>query len=662
MKKAPLHPQESERIESLLSSKLLDTVSEQQFDDITFLASQICQTPMALFSLVDKNRQWFKSKQGIEARETPRDIAFCAHAILQDDIFLVPDTKKDERFHDNPLVTGDPQIQFYAGTAIRDPGSNLPIGTLCVIDSKPRNLNEQQLQALDALKRQVESLLQLRISKQKVETHLQELQSLQKRSEYILDGAALGSWDWWLDTNKVRFDRRWCEMLGYKMEEVPQHLSSWDSYVHPEDKDKAYSDIKDYLDGKSKVYQNIHRLRHKEGHWVWILDRGRISERTPDGKPLRFTGTHFDISAYKIQEQLNSQIEEVANIGAWQLDFETNKTSWSQQTYKIHGVDPQTPTDKIMGIQFYKEHEQNRLGEWIAACALRGKGKERFEFTDAKGNDKWVEVSSVAFHDANGRTIGLRGTFQDVTEAVRKENQQESDRLKAHQLAKLSSLGEIAAGVAHEINNPMAIIMGAAETLASSRSDDVKFQRKTDMIKKAIERIVRIVSGLKKYSRTAAVSNKSLHPISQIIEDSFTIAEIKASREGVQLLKNIQFQKEILCDSVEIEQVIVNLLNNSIDAVRNENQKWVLVSTTEEAGKLVLKVTDSGKGIPAAVKQKIFDPFFTTKPVGQGTGLGLSISKGILDALGADFYLCPDSPNTCFVIKFNIEEFSEKAS
>ncbi len=652
MKKAPLHPQESERLSSLADLQILDTVSEQQFDDITFLASQICQTPIALFSLVDKNRQWFKSKQGLETAETSRDIAFCAHAILQNEIFLVPDAQKDERFHDNPLVTGGPKIQFYAGTAIRDPRSQLPIGTLCVIDSKPRELSEHQAQALQSLKRQIESLLQLRLSQQKIEKHLLDLQSLQKRSEFILDGAALGSWDWWLDTNKVHFDRRWCEMLGYSVEEVPQHLSSWDSYVHPEDKEKAYADIKAYLEGGTPSYENIHRLRHKEGHWVWILDRGRISERTSDGKPLRFTGTHFDISFYKVQEQLNSQIEEVANIGAWQLDFESGKTSWSQQTYKIHGVEPQTPTDKIMGIQFYKEHEQKRLHEWISRCSIQGKGKERFEFRDAKGQDKWVEVSAIAVQDAHGKTIGLRGTFQDVTEAVRKENQQETDRSKAHQLAKLSSLGEIAAGVAHEINNPMAIIIGAAETLSKTRSDEVKFQKKLDMIKKSVDRIVRIISGLKKYSRTAAASNKANHPILQIIEDSLTISEIKASRSGVQIITEIKNKNEVYCDSVEIEQVLVNLINNSIDAVQGLEQKWVKISTLEENGRLVLKISDSGQGIPEDLKNKIFDPFFTTKPVGQGTGLGLSISKGILDNLGADFYLCPDSKNTCFVIKF----------
>jgi GAF domain-containing protein len=167
--KAQALTQEADRLEALRQYNILDTPAEQTYDDITALAAFICDVPIALVSLVDADRQWFKSRVGLDTQETSRDVSFCAHAILGPTIMMVNDATQDERFLDNPLVTSAPGIRFYAGVPLI-PSEGMPLGTLCVIDRKPRTLSEYQIKTLEALARQVVMQLELqRVSSQLAE-------------------------------------------------------------------------------------------------------------------------------------------------------------------------------------------------------------------------------------------------------------------------------------------------------------------------------------------------------------------------------------------------------------------------------------------------------------------------------------------------------------
>ncbi len=181
---------DAKRIEALKEYSILDTLPEHEYDEITFLASQICGTPISLISLIDEKRQWFKSHHGLDATETPREVAFCAHAINEkDEIFIVNDSRLDHRFGDNPLVTGDPHVIFYAGAPLVS-AEGYALGTLCVIDHIPRSLTEIQIKSLQVLSNQLGRLLDLRKKSGILETAVLELESQNKVLEKFAGVAA----------------------------------------------------------------------------------------------------------------------------------------------------------------------------------------------------------------------------------------------------------------------------------------------------------------------------------------------------------------------------------------------------------------------------------------------------------------------------------------
>ncbi len=173
---------------------------------------------------------------------------------------------------------------------------------------------------------------------------------LKDTNEYLdlaLEGAGLGIWDWDLRDNSVRFDRRWAEMIGLKIENTPMELSTWESRVHPDDIDSAYKDIKRYMDGETDYYENIHRMKHADGHWVYILDKGRFSDWDNEGKPIRFTGTHLDVTQLKIQEQ---ELKKALVTAKEQTEFAKKAERAKSDFLANMSHEIRTPMNGILGI------------------------------------------------------------------------------------------------------------------------------------------------------------------------------------------------------------------------------------------------------------------------------------------------------------------------
>jgi diguanylate cyclase (GGDEF)-like protein/PAS domain S-box-containing protein len=234
---------EAKRLESLKRLELLDTEPEPEFDELANLAAAICGTPISLVTLLDERRQWFKASVGITARETPRDIAFCAHSILApNELFVVEDAAADERFAENPLVTGDPHIRFYAGMPITSP-EGLPLGTLCVIDREPRQLTKLQLDMLTMLASQVNARMELRLQRRQLQAALIEVERSrnevrlnEERFRMFMDNSPFLSFMKDTEGRLVFYNQRFADRFGIS-------LSAWlgksDSDLWPEEQAQA---------------------------------------------------------------------------------------------------------------------------------------------------------------------------------------------------------------------------------------------------------------------------------------------------------------------------------------------------------------------------------------------------------------------------------------
>lgn len=412
-----MNSHEKRRLQALLDYKVLDTPAESSYDDLTLLASQICNTPISLISLIDKNRQWFKSVIGLDVEETPRNISFCTHAIETNDMFIVNDALNHPKFKDNPLVVGAPHIRFYAGALLTDSqGYNL--GTLCIIDVKPRDLTQDQISALNVLAKQVVHLFNLKKTNAQLAENFKELQ---------------------------------------------------------------------------KISQSL--------------------------------ATHQESLVYN---------------------------------------------------------------------------------------------------------------------------------------ARLKSVGELASGLAHEINNPLAIISGKIATLKlkmqSAQLDNNYVSLALEAIDKSTFRIAKIIKSLREFANDS-YGEKSSHPISKILEEVTTLATNKIKKSNIELNINLNGEDpNIYCNPSQISQILLNLINNSIDAIKNSNPKWIRIECTIQNNFLLIEVIDSGKGIPVEIRDRILFPFFTTKQVGHGSGLGLSVSKGLAEANGGNLSLNPACENTSFIVKLPVDQ------
>lgn len=424
-----LEQNELKRLESLKSYNILDTAAEAEFDRLTRLASVICGVPISLVSLVDYDRQWFKSKIGIDATETPRDISFCQHAIKGDDIFTVEDALNDERFCKNPLVLDNPNIRFYAGFPLITP-DGYALGTLCIIDTIPHKLEKHQVEALSILAKEVVSQMVAR--KNKI-----ELVKYGELFNLSIDLICIASFDGFYKKINPAFSNT----LGWSEEDLLS--KTFLEFVHPDDLENTLLEMEKLNQGhKTLHFEN--RYKTKSGKYIYLSWKAN-----PNFENNEVFAIARDITSEKLLNQeflktkeLLEKTSELASIGAWEVDFENNTVYWSEVTKKIYGVPLDFQPNIETGITFYKEGEsRDKMNSCVEKAIQNGEGfSEEFVITNTKGIEVWVKkIGYPVLKDS--KCIKIHGTFQDISETKLLEIENTKNQNRLQEAQKISKLG-----------------------------------------------------------------------------------------------------------------------------------------------------------------------------------------------------------------------------
>lgn len=442
-------PTEQRRLRALARYQIIDTAPEPVFDDLARLAATVCQSPMAIVSLIDESRQWFKASVGIDLDETDRTVALCNHAIRGSDVLIVEDTQRDQRFVDNPLVTDKPHIRFYAGAPLRDPEGNA-IGTIAVFDNRPRKLDDTQTESLEALAKLAVDQLEMRLSQINLEGALhdqeaaaREFHASQERFhralENIPDVVVLYDADL-----RIRYiNPATTKITGMQPEEF---VGKRDADLFSPDKHKPVLDLLHAAleTGQEQKISTELKLpnvgtRYLEIRALPVFDKqGRIQEI------LGITHDQTEHIRYERQLEESRKLLEIAGraarFGGWRVDVASGQITWSDEVAAIHEEPPGTSPGLDEGISYYAPEHQDQIRQAYQHCVQKGVPfDEELQIITAGGNRVWVRSIGEPVFDDEHNVFAVQGAFQNISEqkAAEEETRNLARRL-SHTLASIT--------------------------------------------------------------------------------------------------------------------------------------------------------------------------------------------------------------------------------
>ncbi len=628
----PVPLNEEGRLNALKGYNILDTLSEEEFDRLTELASVICNVPIALVSLIDEERQWFKSRVGLDDSETPRSISFCQYAVADGEVFQVEDTHADERFVNNPLVTGPPNMRFYTGQPLIDP-DGFALGTLCVIDRTPRKLGDKQLRALEILAKEV--VVQIVNKKEK-----NELKNYQRLFRLTNDLVCVTSTDGIFKevnpsfTNTLGWDEQ--ELLG----------KSFFSFLHPEDAKASGSEMGKLIDS-NRPLSTISRFKGKDNSYrilQWSATKDTISgdiyATAHDISKIREADKKLRLS----EERWKFALENSGD-GLWDWNATSNKVYFSDKWKSQIGYAPDEIADSFAEweIRVHPEDLQGCLEElnkhFSGVTELYSK---EFRMRCKDGNYIWILTrGKVIEWDSEKKPLRVIGTHTDLTE----RKLAEALIVKAKEQAEAANIAksDFLANMSHEIRTPLNGVIGFTDLLLRTKLDATQTQYMSAVYQSA-NSLLDIINDILDFSKIEAGKLDLDIERSDLLEIGNQVADVvtyQAHQKNLEVLLNIapDVPRFIWADSIRLRQVLVNLLGNAVKFTKEgeiELKVQVLPNIEEslEETRFHFSVRDTGIGILPRNMQKIFDAFSqedasTTRKYG-GTGLGLTISNKLL--------------------------------
>lgn len=640
-RKSPGHPptpsNESSRLAALLRFELLDTPAEAMFDNITALAAQICETPIALISLVDAERQWFKSRQGLDARETPRELAFCAHAINGETLFEVENALLDPRFRDNPLVTGAPDIRFYAGMPLADSeGHNL--GTLCVIDRQPRQLSVQQKGALKLLAQQAINLFELRL-----QTRQQQEQAALHKAILSSVGTAV------LITDMAGVIRQASPgvlpLLGYEVDAlVGQSLG----LVLPDEERQLQPDPvrPSFNCGSEQASLHELRARHRKGQRIPVLFS--LAPIAMDGSAqMGYLCILNDLSYREEALQRLQHIAEQLPGVVYQFQLYSDGRSCfpyaSEGLRDVYGLQPEEVREDASSV-FARIHPDDLLAVTASiqtSAEHLSVWHREYRFLHPIKGLIWLEGRAMPQPRADD-SILWHGFITDITQRKHLEQMK----------------NEFVSTVSHELRTPLTSIAGSLGLINGEALGPVPnaMREMLSIAQSNSQRLRQLIDDLLDMDKLLA-GKMSFIP-QQLDIDSF-LAECVTSHQGFARQHDVQLTytggpvAQITADPMRLQQVLSNLLSNALKFSPAGSQ--VLLSAQELGGQIRILVVDQGPGVPAEFVDRLFEKFSQADASDRrqkgGTGLGLAISKELMERMGGciGFYPRPGGGSVFWV-------------
>lgn len=641
MTSAPLPPDEVARLAELRQRNILDTPPEECFDRVTRLASEHFHVPIALISLIDETRQWFKSRVGFEACETGRDISFCGHAIMLEKPLVILDARADPRFADNPLVAGLPNIRFYAGAPLIT-RNRLKLGTFCIIDTQPRSdfgpLEAAHLEHFAAI---VVDRLDLLESEQQLRSSEAQFKALLENSPagiYRLDPQGHIS-----ETNPA-----FLKMLGYRR---TGDLIG----VHPEEARMVERPPSWWTDlNRNKLAACESAWVRRDGTVLWARETIRTVVSSI-GEVLYYEGCLIDVSAEAREHALEARwrLALAANgDGIWDWDAVTGQVFQSDRWKEILGYGPDEGEGGVIDWE-KRLHPDDRqrvtglMNDYLARKAPTYRTEYRMLAKD--GTCRWVLARGQALWDAEGRPLRMVGSHGDITQ--RKQAEFALQR-HAEELAAAKDLAETAiraksnflARMSHELRTPLNAVIGMTSLLAdTSMSDEQKSF--TETIRSSSETLLTLLEDLIGFSTmnsSRAVVENIDFDLPRVIGEVGEIVIETAQAKGLDLTCSIEesVPRGLRGDAARLNQVLASLLNNAVKFT-NEGEVHLAITLEERTSdgvSLRFVVSDTGVGVGYEGRESLFEPFTqedssSTRRFG-GTGLGLAVSKQLVTLCG----------------------------